>query len=118
LLQKGANPNVNDPHNSPLHVLTFLRRANNYGLSDGIPRHLPTTGPNTFDMATALLAAGADINARFDPDLRKVSKKRLNGLGTLETPDDLALGNYTMKRLSFAGATPFYVATINGDVDF
>src|SRR5258706_427633 len=40
LLEKGADPNVRDPHNSPLHVLAFLRRANNYGLSGVLPRQM------------------------------------------------------------------------------
>jgi ankyrin repeat protein len=118
LLQKGADPNATDPHNSPLHVLAFLRRAHNYGLSGVLPRQMPTTGPDTIDMAKALLAAGANINARYDTSARTGPKYGLNGLPALETPADLALGNYTQGRVSFAGATPFFVATISGDAPF
>jgi len=79
---------------------------------------MPTSGPDTIDMAKALLAAGADINARYDTSARKGPKYGLNGLPALETPADLALGNYTQGRVTFAGATPFFVATISGDAPF
>lgn len=100
LLERGADANVDDPHGKPLHVLTFMRRASNIALSTTIPRQLPLTGVDAFALANALLAKGADINARYA------------GMGP---PKHVALGSY---RVPFKGATPFYIASITADVPF
>jgi ankyrin repeat protein len=100
LLERGADAKVEDPHGQPLLVLTFMRRAENRALSTVLPRQLPQTGVDAFALAKLLVARGADVNARY----------RNPG-----PPRHVALGMY---RIPFAGATPFYVASIVADVPF
>lgn len=97
LLERGADANGDDPNGKPLHILAFMHRADNRALSAVLPRQIPQTGVDTFALATELLARGADINARYA------------GYGA---PRKIALGGY---RMSFAGATPFFIAatTVN-----
>ena len=66
LLDQGADPNGNDPlHGPPLHALTWMRRAENRGLSAWLPRR-PTGNIDTIELAEALLADGARINDQLD----------------------------------------------------
>ncbi len=97
LLERGADPNGDDPNGKPLHILAFMHRADNRALSTVLPRQIPQTGVETYALMTELLTRGADINARY------------NGYGA---PRKIALGGY---RMSFAGATPFFIAatTVN-----
>ena len=64
-------------------------------------------------MAKALLAHGANVNARFEmtmpPDTPNTERAR--GLG----PKHMAIGSY---RLPFTGATPFFLAAMTSDVPF
>ena len=118
LLERGADPNVDDPHGGPLFVLTWLRSAVNRSLTSILVR-TPSGNMDTFDLGRALLAHGADIDARIEgkdpeppegeeetPQSRRLRRWR---------PSDLAIGPY---YLSFAGATPFYIAAINCDVPY
>lgn len=100
LLERGADAKVEDPHGQPLLVLAFMRRAENRALSTVLPRQLPQTGVDAFALAKLLVARGADVNARY----------RNAG-----PPRHIALGMY---RIPFAGATPFYVASLVADVPF
>jgi ankyrin repeat protein len=115
LLDRGADANVDDPHGRPLHVLAFLRRADNRSLSVVIPRQLPVTGVDSFVMAKALLDHGADINARFALKPGAGGAGASVGQAPNIVPKHMALGQY---RISFAGATPFYIAAVTCDVPF
>jgi ankyrin repeat protein len=103
LLEKGADPNIPDPRGSALHALAFMRRP-----GSGNPA-LPQGNLDTLDLAKALLAHGANPNARitwkeivFDRDL-----------AATRLPPNIPVGR---NFLSFIGATPFYVAAKHGDV--
>src|SRR5262249_11837194 len=100
LLERGADPNGSDPRGRPLHVVTFMRRADNRGLSPWLPRR-PTGNITTIDLAKDLLARGAKINDR---------------LGANNHQTDMALAHAT--ETSFTGATPLYLASWNCDVEF
>src|SRR5712691_2292837 len=99
LLDSGADPNVPDPRGSVLHALAFMRRP-----GSGNPP-LPA-GIWTLDLDKALLARGANPNARivwkeipFDRDL-----------AAIKLPPNIPVGR------NFIGATPFYVAAKHSDV--
>ena len=100
LLERGADPNVEDPHGAPLHVLAFLRRAQNDALSFYLPRQLPESGVDSYALTLELLAWGADIDARYTNDSR---------------PKHVAIGRF---RVPFTGATPFFIAAITGDAPY
>lgn len=107
LLDRGADANVDDIHGKPLHTLAFMRRAENRALSTVLPRQLPQSGVDAFALADALLAKGADINARY---------ATVPGPGvTPMPPRHIALGSY---RMALAGATPFFISTMTADVPF
>ena len=135
LLERGADPNIDGPHGTPLFVLTWLRSAINRSLTATLVR-TPTGNMDSFDLGKALLARGADINARIgedkEPELE--TPETAGGDESTEAEDDetdenaalpyrrrmwmprnLAIGPYFV---SFAGATPFYIAAINCDVPY
>jgi uncharacterized protein len=103
LLERGADANGDDPRGRPLHVLTWMRRADNRGLSAWLPRR-PTGIRTTLDLAKALLARGAQIN------------DRINYKNSSYIPSHIALTFIT--PTSFNGATPLYLASRNCDVEF
>ena len=99
LLDRGADPNGADPHGHAIHVLTFMRRATNRGLSPWLPRR-PSGTITSLELAKALLAHGAEVNDRYSNSGR---------------PRHMAFGG---GRTSFTGATSLYIASKNGDVEF
>ena len=104
LLDRGADPMRDDPqHGRPLHVLTFMRRAENRGLSAWLPRK-PSGNIDTIELATRLLERGAEINDRVDWE---------NGM---RFPPHMALGMFP--GVSFTGGTPFYIAAKQCDLEF
>lgn len=105
LLDHGADPNVNDPHGRPLHVLAWMRRADS-SASPILPR-TPSGNLDTFGLARALLAHGANINDRID------WKDPAKGV---RVPEHMAIGRFVNTTL--IGATPFYIAALNCDVPF
>jgi ankyrin repeat protein len=114
LLSAGANPNLPDPRGSPLHTLAWLRKPGASGTAavggeaDAPPR--PIGRVTSLELARALLAAGADPNVRID-----WQESRFNKLGgTARNPPDLTLGRHLV---TYNGATAFYVAAKNGDVE-
>ena len=110
LLEKGANPNAPDPRGSALHALAWIRRP---GRAPGaVAQPVPTGVLDSLELAKALLAHGANPNARI---AWKEKKKAGFSLGTeVDLPPDIAIGrNY----LIFGGATPFYLAAKSSDVD-
>jgi ankyrin repeat protein len=91
LLKQGANPNADAQGWTPLHQLAWTRRPNR---GKGLPPAMPTGSLDSLDLARALLAGGADPNARVKRD-----------------PNDGNRHNWTR-----VGATPFVVAAFGGDV--
>src|SRR5262249_21615257 len=97
-----ADPNGLDQRGRPLHVLAFMRRAENRSLTAWLPRR-PTGTLDTLDLAKALLARGARINDRIefkDPNY---------------VPSHMALLYVPGK--SYVGATPLFIAAMNCDVE-
>jgi ankyrin repeat protein len=102
LLDRGADPNGIDPRGRPLHVLAFARRAQNRALSGILPRR-PTGTIDSIDLAKALVAHGADINARLE-------WKNLNYI-----PTQMAIP--VVSLTTYVGGTPLLVASKFADVE-
>ena len=90
LLDRGANPNADGPGGTALHAAVRAHRPD----WETLPDPEPTGSLSTLDLIEALIARGANVNARM---ARRPS--RMNGL------------NY----LNFAGATPFLLAARTAD---
>lgn len=103
LLDRGADPNTNDPRGRPLHLVAFMRRAENRGLSAWLPRR-GNASAESVDLAKKLLAKGAKINDRLD-------YKNPN-----YNPTHMAVGYF--QTVSWAGATPFFISSKGCDVEF
>jgi ankyrin repeat protein len=102
LIERGADPNGQDPRGRPLHVLAFARRADNRGLSIVLPRR-PTGRIDSIDLAKLLVARGANVNDRID------------WKNPSYAPSHLAISQ--VQPTSFVGATPLYIAAKNCDVE-
>jgi ankyrin repeat protein len=114
LLEHGANPNLPDPRGSPLHTVAWLRKPGADGAAGvgntpvGTPQQ---TGKVTaFELARQLLEHGANPNTRVEWNEPRFGKEG----GTARNPPNIRLGRHL---LSYRGATPFYVAAKNGDIE-
>jgi ankyrin repeat protein len=103
LLERGADANEKDPRGSPLHLVAFIRRANNRGLSSFLPRK-DIGSPASLDLAKALLAHGAVVN------------DRINYKNPNFNPDHMAISYFL--STNYQGATPLYIAAKNCDLEF
>ncbi len=114
LLDHGANPNLPDPRASPLHAVAWLRKPGADGAAgvgntpQGTP--VPTGRLTALDLARRLLEHGANPNARVDWRESAFGKEG----GTARNPPNIRLGRHL---LSYNGATPFYIAAKNGDLE-
>ena len=91
LLEQGADPNAADQGWTGLHQLAYTRRPNQ---GKGLAPPEPTGNVGSLDLARALLAHGADVNARQTKEIRD--------------------GNRNLLRR--VGATPFLLAAKHADV--
>jgi hypothetical protein len=114
LLDHGANPNLPDPRASPLHTVAWLRRPGADGAAGvgntpvGTPQQ--TGKVSAIELARRLLEHGAKPNTRVD-----WNEPRFGTVGgTARYPPNIRLGRHL---LSYRGATPFYVAAKNGDLE-
>jgi ankyrin repeat protein len=114
LLDHGANPNLPDPRASPLHAVAWLRKPGADGAAgvgntpQGTP--VPTGRMTDLDLARKLLDHGANPDTRVDWREPAFGKEG----GTARNPPNIRLGRHL---LSYNGATPFYVAAKNGDIE-
>ena len=115
LLAAGADPTLPDPRGSPLHTIAWLRRPGATGNAavgaEADAPIRPTGSVTSLELASQLLAAGANPNVRIDWDEGRFGKLG----GTARNPPGLVLGRHL---LTFNGATPFYIAAKNGDVEY
>ena len=115
LLDYGADPNAPDPRGSALHTLAWLRKPGTDGAAGvGNTPHgpPPPTGTVTpLELAKKLLEKGANPNVRINWEEKKFDKEG----GTMKNPPLIQLGRH---YLTYVGATPFYVAAHNGDVQY
>ena len=114
LLDHGANPNLPDPRASPLHTVAWLRKPGADGAAGvgntpvGTPQQ---TGKVTaLQLARKLLEHGANPNTRVEWNEPRFGKEG----GTARNPPNIRLGRHL---ITYRGATPFYVAAKNGDVE-
>ncbi len=115
LLDRGADPNAPDPRGSALHTLAFLRKPGADGAAGvgntpkGPPP--PTGSLSAIQLAKRLLEHGANPNVRIDWEERPFAKEG----GAMRNPPLIQLGRH---YLTYNGATPFYIAAHNGDVEY
>jgi ankyrin repeat protein len=114
LLEHGANPNLSDPRGSPLHTVAWLRKPGADGAAGvgntpvGTPQQ--TGNVTAIQLARTLLEHGANPDTRVDWKEPRFGKEG----GTARNPPNIRLGRHL---LSYNGATSFYVAAKNGDVE-
>jgi ankyrin repeat protein len=114
LLDAGADPNLPDPRGSPLHTIAWIRKPGATGNAavgaEADAPIRPTGRVTSLELAKRLLDAGEDPDTRID-----WMESRFNKLGgTARNPPGLVLGRHL---LTYNGATPFYIASKNGDVE-
>jgi len=114
LLEHGANPNLPDPRGSPLHTVAWLRKPGADGAAGvgntpvGTPQQ--TGNVTAIQLARKLLEHGANPNTRVEWNEPRFGKEG----GTARNPPNIRLGRHL---ISYRGATPFYVAAKNGDIE-
>jgi ankyrin repeat protein len=114
LLEHGANPNLPDPRASPLHTVAWLRKPGADGAAGvgntpiGTPQQVGKV--TAIQLARKLLEHGANPNTRVEWNEPRFGKEG----GTARNPPNIRLGRHL---LTYNGATPFYVAAKNGDVE-
>jgi ankyrin repeat protein len=112
LLEHGADPNAAAPGWTALHQLVWTRRPNRYY---GNPPALPDGSVTDLDLVKALVARGANVNARETKEPRDGNRSHLNRKGA--TPFLLAakaVDLELMRLLLSLGANPL-LATEEGD---
>jgi ankyrin repeat protein len=115
LLDFGADPNASDPRGSALHTLAWLRKPGASGTAAvggelrGPP--VPTGNVSSLELIQKLLARGANPNTRVHVGERRFSKAG----GASTNPPNIELGRHI---LTYDGATPFWLAANNGDVEY
>ncbi|MDG2125572.1 MAG: ankyrin repeat domain-containing protein [Verrucomicrobiales bacterium] len=94
LVKAGADPNHQRSGFTPLHILSWVRKPSRGDDPSGMPPPEGSGKVTSLGFARALIALGADVNARLD--------RGPAGAG----------------RLSHPGATPFLFAAKNADLDY
>ena len=115
LVGHGADPNVSDPRGSALHTIAWLRKPGADGAAGvGNTTHgppVPAGDMTAIQLAETLLQHGANPNVRIDWKENTFGKEG----GTARNPPNIQLGRHF---LSYVGATPFYIAAHNGDIEY
>ena len=115
LLDAGANPNTPDSRGYPLHVVVWLHRPGappDFAMSGVDPQPVPRPSGKLdhIDILKKLLAKGANPNV----EITFTEGRFVPGGGLSRNPPALQIGRH---YLSYTGATPFYLAARNGDVE-
>jgi ankyrin repeat protein len=108
LLDSGADPNVPDARGSILHALAWIRKPGAAGGDPTAPQMAGTL--DSLGLAEALLKHGADPNVRIA--WQEIPFDRDDG--EVKSPPNIRVGR---DYISLVGATPFYLAAKNGDVE-
>jgi ankyrin repeat protein len=108
LVDNGADPNVPDARGSILHALAWMRKP---GAAGGDQAPPSSTGSlSSLALAEALLKHGANANVRIA--WQEIPFDRDDG--EVKSPPNIRVGR---DYISLVGATPFYLAAKNGDVE-
>ena len=108
LVENGADPNVADARGSILHALAWIRKP---GAAGGDQAPPPPSGSLTsLQLAELLLKHGANPNVRIA--WQEIPFDRDDG--EVKSPPNIRVGR---DYISLVGATPFYLAAKNGDVE-
>jgi ankyrin repeat protein len=114
LLNHGADPNARDARGSALHTISWLRKPGSDGGNGLGKRSYPVPqqvgNMTALELAKLLLEHGANPNARIT-----LKEGPFGREGTSRNPPLIHLGRHL---LTFSGATPFYLAARNGDVEY
>ena len=111
LLERGADPNADAQGWTPLHQLAWTRRPN-FGRPP--PPPVPTGNLDSLDLAKALLAKGANPNAREKREPKDNNRNDLNRIGA--TPFLLAAkaADLDLMRLLVANGADPKLANVDG----
>ena len=108
LVESGADPNVPDARGSILHALAWIRKPGAAGGDQAPPP--PTGSLDSLGLAEVLLKHGANPNVRIGWDEIPFDRDD----GEVKSPPNIRVGR---DYLSLVGASPFYLAAKNGDVE-
>ena len=108
LVDNGADPNAPDARGSILHALAWIRKPGAAGGEQAPPSS--TGGLTSLELADALLKHGANPNVRIG--WQEIPFDRDDG--EVKSPPNIRVGR---DYISLVGATPFYLAAKNGDVE-
>jgi len=109
LLDRGADPNADGQGWTALHQIAWSRRHN---AGFNLPGPVATGDLDSLDLATKLVEAGADIDARVTQEPKDGNRNKLDRLGA--TPFLMAAKNDDvplMRRLLDLGADPALTTT-------
>jgi uncharacterized protein len=108
LVESGADPNAPDARGSILHALAWIRKPGAAGGDQAPPS--ASGGLTSLELADALLKHGANPNVRIA--WQEIPFDRDDG--EVKSPPNIRVGR---DYISLVGATPFYLAAKNGDVE-
>ena len=108
LVENGADPNAPDARGSILHALAWIRKPGAAGGDQAPPSS--SGGLSSLELAEALLKHGANPNVRIA--WQEIPFDRDDG--EVKSPPNIRVGR---DYISLVGATPFYLAAKNGDVE-
>ena len=108
LVENGADPNAPDARGSILHALAWIRKPGAAGGDQAPPSSSGSL--SSLELAEALLKHGANPNVRIA--WQEIPFDRDDG--EVKSPPNIRVGR---DYISLVGATPFYLAAKNGDVE-
>ena len=108
LVENGADPDAPDARGSILHALAWIRKPGAAGGEQAPP--VSAGGFSSLELAEALLKKGANPNVRIA--WQEIPFDRDDG--EVKSPPNIRVGR---DYISLVGASPFYLAAKNGDVE-